>query len=44
MYGEKAWQQLHKNVAGNAEQIPEVTPLETAAIRPPATHQEIYPS
>ena len=32
-YGEKAWQQLHKNAAMNIEQILEATPHNTAAVR-----------
>ena len=44
MYGEKAWQQLHKNAASNIEQVLEATPQKTPAVRPPTTHQENYPS
>ena len=42
--GEKAWWQLHKNAASNIEQVQEATPHKTAAIRPPSTHHENYPS
>ena len=44
MDGEKAWRQLHKNAASNIEQVLEATPHKAAAIRPPTTHQENYPS
>ena len=44
MYGEKAWQQLHKNAVSNIEQVLEATPHETVAIRPPTTHHKNYPS
>ena len=40
MYGEKAWQQLHKNAANNIEQVLEVAPNKAAAVRPPTTHQK----
>ena len=39
MCGEKAWQQLHKNVVSNIEQV-----LEAAAVQPLTTHHENYPS
>ena len=42
--GEKAWQQLYKNAARNNEQVLEVTSPKAAAIRPPTTHHENYPS
>ena len=44
MYGEKAWQQLHKNAARNIEQVMEAAPYKTAAIRQPTTHHENYQS
>ena len=44
MYGEKTWGQLQKNAASNIEQVLEAAPLKTAAIRPPITHYENYPS
>ena len=43
-YGKKAWEQLHKDAASNIEQVLEATPPKTAAIRPPTTHHENYPS
>ena len=42
MAGEKAWLQLHKNIASNFEQILEVTPHKAAAVRPCSTHHENY--
>ena len=36
-HGEKAWQQLHKNVASCIEQVLLATPHKTAAVRPPNT-------
>ena len=44
MYGEKAWQQLHKNAASNIEQVLEAAPHKAAAVRPSITHHENYPS
>ena len=44
MYGEKAWQQLHKNAASNIEQILEAASNKAAAVQPPTTHHENYPS
>ena len=44
MAGEKAWQQLHKNVASNTEQVLEATPHKAAAVRLPTTHHENYPN
>ena len=41
-YGEKAWQQLHKNAASNTEQILEEAPDKAAAVRPLTTHHENY--
>ena len=38
MYGEKAWQQLHKNAASNSEQVLEAAPHKAAAVRPLTTH------
>ena len=43
MYGEKAWQQLHKNTVSYIEQVLEATPHKTAAVLPPTTHHEKYP-
>ena len=43
-YEEKAWQQLHKNAASNIEQVLEATLLKVAAVRPPTTQHESYPS
>ena len=43
-YGEKAWQQLHKNAASNIEQVLETVSHKAAAVRPPTTHHENYPS
>ena len=42
--GEKAWHQLHKNVASNIEQTLEAAPHKVAAVRPPTTHHENYPN
>ena len=44
MYGEKAWQQLHKNAVSNIEQVLEATPQKTAAIQLPTTYHENYQS
>ena len=44
MYWEKAWQQLHKNVVSNTEQDLEAVIHKSAAVRPPTTHHENYPS
>ena len=44
MDGEKAWRQLNNNAASNIEQDLEASPLKAAAVRPPTTHHEIYPS
>ena len=44
MYGEKAWQHLHKNAASNIEQVMEVAPHNVAAVGPLTTHQENYQS
>ena len=41
--GEKAWRQLHKN-ASNIEQVLAATPHGAAALRPPTTHHENYPT
>ena len=43
-YGEKAWRQLHKNAAGNIEQVLEAALYKAAAVRPLTTHHENYPS
>ena len=42
--GEKARRQLHKNAAGNIEQVLEATPHKAPTIRPPTSHHENYPS
>ena len=42
--GEKARRQLHKNAASNIEQVLRATLHKAAAIRPPTTHHENYPS
>ena len=44
MYGEKAWQQLHKNAASYIEYVLEAMPHKTEAIRPPTTYHKNYPS
>ena len=44
MDGEKAWGQLLKNTASNIEQDLEAIPHKAAAVRPPTTHHENYPS
>ena len=40
----KTWRQLHKNAASYIEQVLEAAPHKTAAVRPPTTHYENYPS
>ena len=42
--GEEARRQLHKNVVSNIEQVLAATPHKAPTIRPPASHQEKYPS
>ena len=42
--GEEARRQLHKNVASNIEQVLAATPHKAPTMRPPASHQENYPS
>ena len=42
MYGEKAWQQLHKNAECNIEQVLEAAPHKTAAVQLPTTHHKNY--
>ena len=42
--GQEAWQQPHKNAAGNIEQVMAATPHKAAAVRLPTTHHENYPS
>ena len=44
MAGEKAQQQLHKNVASNIEQVLAATPHKAPTKWPPTSHQENYPS
>ena len=44
MYREKAWRQLHKNVASNIEQVMEAASHKAAAVRQPTTHHENYQS
>ena len=40
----KAWRQLHKNAASNIEQVLEAALHKAAAVRPPTTPHENYPS
>ena len=42
MYGEKAWQQQHKNAASNSEQVLEATLHRAAVVRPPTTYHKNY--
>ena len=44
MAGEKARQQLHKNVVSNIEQVLVATPHKAPTIQPPTSHHENYPS
>ena len=44
MYGENAWQQLHKKAPSNIEQVLEATPQKTVSILLPTTNHENYPS
>ena len=44
MYGEKAWQQLHKNAVSNIDKVLEVAPHEEAAVGSLTTQHENYPS
>ena len=44
IYGEKAWEQLHKNAASNIEQVLKAAPHKAAAVRPHTTHHENYQS
>ena len=44
MYREKAWRQLCKNAVSCIEQFLDATPHKAAAVRPPNTHHENYPS
>ena len=41
---EKAWRRLHKNATSCIEQVLGEAPNKTAAVRPPTTYQENYPS
>ena len=43
-YGEKAWQQLHKNAASNIKQILEAESHKKVVACPLTTHHENYPS
>ena len=43
-YGEKAWRQLHKNIASNIEQVLDAISHKAVAIQPPTIHHENYPS
>ena len=43
-HGEKAWLQLHKNTASSIEQYLEAAPYKAAAVQPPTTYHENYPS
>ena len=40
----KAWRQLQKKAASNIEQVLEATPHKAAAVQPPTTYHENYPS
>ena len=40
----EARQQLHKDVVSNIKQVLSATPHKASIIRPPASHQENYPS
>ena len=42
--GEEARRQLHKNAAGNLEQVLTGTPYKTPTVRPPASYHENYSS
>ena len=42
--GEKARRQIHRNAASNIEKILVATPQKVTTIRPPASHNENYPS
>ena len=42
MYGEKAWQQLHKSAASNIKQVLETAPHKAAAIQLLTTYPENY--
>ena len=44
MYGEKAWQQLHKNAVSNIEQVMEAAPDKAAAVWPLTIHHKNYQS
>ena len=44
MYGEKAWQQLHKKAASNIEQVLNAALHKVAAVQALTTHHENYPS
>ena len=41
-YGEKAWQQLHKNAVSYIKQVLETATHRPAAVRPPTTHHENF--
>ena len=41
-YGEKAWQQLHRNVAINIEQVTETASHKASAVRPLTTHHDTF--
>ena len=43
-FSNKTWWQLHKNAASNIEQVLQATPHKAAAVRPPTTNHENYPS
>ena len=44
MYGEKAWQQLHKTAVNNINQVLEAAPYKAAAVRPLTTHHKLSKS
>ena len=41
-YGEKAWQQLHKNAVSNIKQVLEAASHRVAAVQPLTTDHEKY--
>ena len=43
-YEEKAWRQLHKNVASSVEQVLKAVTNKAATVRPLTIHHENYPS
>ena len=43
-YSKKDWLQQRNNAVSNIEQVLEAAPHKAAAIRPPTTHHENYPT